>query len=50
MADVNLFIPQPVPILWIVPTKKQDFALGLVELHGVQMGPNLRLHIVPLIS
>jgi len=47
-AALNPFSAQPVFVLGIAPTQVQDLALGLVELHGVHMGPPLQPVQVPL--
>ncbi|KAK4824261.1 hypothetical protein QYF61_012527 [Mycteria americana] len=47
-AALNPFSAQPVFVLEIAPTRVQDLALGLVELHEVCMGPLLKPVKVPL--
>ncbi|KAK4820500.1 hypothetical protein QYF61_000079, partial [Mycteria americana] len=47
-AALNSFIPEPILILGVAPTRVQDLALGLVEPHEVHMGPLLKLVQVPL--
>jgi len=47
-AALNPFTPQPVLIVGVALTQVKDFALGLVELHVVHMGPLLKLVQVPL--
>ncbi|KAK4810201.1 hypothetical protein QYF61_011795 [Mycteria americana] len=47
-AALNPFIPQPLLIPGLAPTKLQDLALGLVEPHEVHTGPLLKIVQVPL--
>ena len=49
-AALKTFFTQPVPVLGITLTQMQDLALGLVELHEVDMGPPLKPVQVPLES
>ena len=41
-AALNVFSTQPVSVLGVALTHVQDLALGLVELHEVQIGPSLK--------
>ncbi|KAK4828658.1 hypothetical protein QYF61_000376 [Mycteria americana] len=50
MATLNPFSVQPLFVIGIAPTRVQDLALGLVELHEVHTGPLLELVQVPLDS
>ncbi|GAB0205260.1 hypothetical protein GRJ2_002991600 [Grus japonensis] len=47
-AALNPFPAQPLAALGIAPTHVQNLALGLVELHGVHIGPPLNPVRVPL--
>ena len=47
-AVLNAFSTQPVFVLGIAPNQVQDLTFGLIELHGVCIGPSLKLVKVPL--